>query len=395
MTTVPSPASVVALPSTSERGHRYFNTLTRRLFGESSELSVLLVTHILADRPPFVAGLSKGAKIRAIFPKPKSVNPEARAALERDYTFFDITRSALANANDVLTMIEPLVGSDEFAILDIGGYFAPVAKDIHERYKETFLGIVEDTENGQQQYEKHDVPKTVPVYSVARSPLKEPEDYLVGDSVVFSAERLIRSCGEVLFGRRAIVFGYGKIGRSAARSLSVRGVRVSVVDTDPVRSVEAQAHGFRSLDKRTALATGDIILGATGQFSLEQHDFRHVRNGAFIASVTSSESELDMQHLPSQYNISPVTEGVECYSRLGHYFYLLNEGNAVNFLDGAVVGPYIYLVQGEILAALNELRRKNGNPGSVLSVSEEVRKDIASVWSQVFNDNTIIIPGTL
>ena len=51
--------------------------------------------------------------------------------------------------------------------------------------------MVEDTENGLRRYLGAWKPPC-PVFSVARSPLKDPEDYLVGQSVVFSAEALLR-----------------------------------------------------------------------------------------------------------------------------------------------------------------------------------------------------------
>jgi hypothetical protein len=47
------------------------------------------------------------------------------------------------------------------------------------------------TENGLHRYLCHEKPPC-PVFSVARSPLKDSEDYLVGQSVVFSAEALLR-----------------------------------------------------------------------------------------------------------------------------------------------------------------------------------------------------------
>ncbi|MGH3928790.1 MAG: hypothetical protein ACRDTF_02285, partial [Pseudonocardiaceae bacterium] len=47
----------------------------------------------------------------------------------------------------------------------------------------------------------------------------------------------------------------------------------------------------------------------------------------------------------------------------GHYFYMLADGNAVNFLHGASVGTFIFLVQAEILAALASLAAAGHEPG--------------------------------
>jgi len=78
-------------------------------------------------------------------------------------------------------------------------------------------------------------------------------------------------------------------------------------------------------------------------------------NGAYIASVTSADDELDLTGLSALYEQHPAGDHITRYTATGHYFYVLNSGNAVNFLHGACVGPFIYLVQAEILAALSLL----------------------------------------
>lgn len=51
------------------------------------------------------------------------------------------------------------------------------------------------------------------------------------------------------------------------------------------------------------------------------------------------------------------------WDTVGHYFYVLAEGNAVNFLPGTSVGAFIFLVQAEILVALSRLTANNTEPG--------------------------------
>lgn len=73
-------------------------------------------------------------------------------------------------------------------MLDVGGYFAGVLDHLCAQFSGKIAGVVEDTENGHQRYAELDK-LPCPVFSVARSPLKDPEDYLVGQSVVFSTDR--------------------------------------------------------------------------------------------------------------------------------------------------------------------------------------------------------------
>ena len=62
----------------------------------------------------------------------------------------------------------------------------------------------------------------------------------------------------------------------------------------------------------------------------------------------------------------------------------MNNGNAVNFLHGASVGPFIYLVQAEILAAIQILTRADLNPG-MHEVDATARAIIAATWLNYFN----------
>lgn len=60
------------------------------------------------------------------------------------------------------------------------------------------------------------------------------------------------------------------------------------------------------------------------------------------------------------------------------------EGNAVNFLHGASVGPFIFLVQAEILAGVRLLVRGQVPPG-MHEVPAEDRATIAATWLNYYN----------
>ncbi|WP_308267975.1 hypothetical protein [Yinghuangia soli] len=129
-----------------------------------------------------------------------------------------------------------------------------------------------------------------------------------------------------------------------------RRARISF-DIDPVRRIQAAAQGFTvARDRESALGEAGLILCATGARALRGDDFPLLRNGAYVATVTNSEDELDLAGLPDTYTETAAGAHVARHETTGHYFYLLNGGNAVNFLHGASVGPFIFLVQAEILA---------------------------------------------
>lgn len=123
-------------------------------------------------------------------------------------------------------------------IVDIGGYFAKAVPKICAMVQSgKIIGIVEDTENGHQRYfaalRDHDVA----VWSVARSTLKQTEDYNVGKSLVRAADSIMRKdLMQRLEDYACIgVIGFGKIGSSIAQHLrSLNVAQVCVYDWDPV-----------------------------------------------------------------------------------------------------------------------------------------------------------------
>ncbi|GGX10470.1 hypothetical protein GCM10010297_35070 [Streptomyces malachitofuscus] len=202
---------------------------------------------------------------------------------------------------------------------------------------------------------------------------------------MFSTEALMRSRGDILHGRAALVIGFGKLGSSIARLLHAKGVRVTVHDIDPVRRTQALSQGFAVVRELEAgLEDAGLVLCASGALSLRNEAFGRLRNGAYVATVTSSEDELELAGVNDVYERAHVGPNVTRYLTTGHYFYLLNGGNAVNFIHGASVGPFIYLVQAEILAASSELARGGLEPGMHEAGSAE-RAAIAGIWLDYFN----------
>lgn len=96
---------------------------------------------------------------------------------------------------------------------------------------------------------------------------------------------------------------------------------------------------------------------------------------------------MDIDGLADTYQAQRVTDYVDQYiSRTdNHYLYLMNQGNAVNFIHQAVVGPYIYLVQGELLRAF-QLAARGGHPNEVVELRKEERQRIATLWMREFDE---------
>ena len=269
-------------------------------------------------------------------------------------------------------------------LLDIGGYFAPIINRLAEANPNKIVGVVEDTENGHQKYESIKDLK-VPVISVARSVLKENEDSLVGQSIVFSTDSLIREQNRLLSFMKCGVLGYGKIGKSISLNLQKMTIKPMVYDIIASKRVQSINENNHSPEKEFILENADIIFCATGSKSLNIHDFRRLTNGCFIVSVTSSDDEFDLAFLQSEYKSEAVHKYITKYTNNSNYFYMLNNGNAVNFIHGAVVGDFIFLVQSEILSGVSFLM-DNVLENAIYELPVEYKESLAETWLKYFGE---------
>ncbi|MFH9071352.1 adenosylhomocysteinase [Streptomyces alboflavus] len=361
----------------------FFRRITAQ-FPADGQVTALIITHLLQERPAFLQAMSRTVAIGAVLPKPRSIDQPTLDEVQHSYAVHGLSRELFADETRALEFLEDTAAGTDVVLLDIGGYFAPSLRTLVDKFSGRVLGVVEDTENGHQRYAAlGDLP--CPVISVARSPLKDCEDHLVGRSIVFSTDALVRTRGDILTSRAACVIGFGKVGRAIAQTLRAHDLRVTVYDSDPIKRVQARAQGFSTAGSCTeALRGADLVLCATGNLALRQHHFSALRNGAYVASVTSSEDELELSYLDDLYQRTKVAEQLTRYEVTGHYFYVLADGGAVNFVHGAAVGSYIHLVQAEILAATAALSRSGPVPG-LQEMSPIHRQTIAEIWLDHFD----------
>ena len=349
----------------------------------------VVVSHIIPDAVHYLRAIDTIVPIQTIVPKPNSIDEKTYTIVRKDFKISHVCREDMAQdtENEVIRILE---NTDEKILLfDIGGYFA----HIHETWPVTILErialIIEDTENGYQKYEhvigdserkKQNYP--FKVVSVARSPLKENEDFLVGQSVFFSADALMREDGKLIQYLKCGILGYGKIGRSIASHLLQRGVKPAVYDTNPLKRVSAFNELNRIPDRDSIIKESDILFSATGNKSLKIEDFRELKNGCYIFSVTSSDDELELE-FTGEYEKQEVRKHIFKYSNENmNYFFLVNDGNAVNFIYNAVMGDFIHLVRAEMILAINGL--PGYAPGKISTVPTDIRENIAESWLKVF-----------
>jgi len=152
---------------------------------------------------------------------------------------------------------------------------------------------------------------------------------------------------------------------------------------------EATARGFqvyRRLD--AALARSNLIICATGNRALDGFGFAALRSGSVVATVTSSDSELVTSDLQLGYSNTAISSVIQRYEEVStnRYFWLINNGEAANFVHGAVIGPAIQLIEGEKLAAVHAIASGGLPPanGALTELTVDQRTLVAEVWNEHF-----------
>lgn len=351
---------------------------------------LVIVTHLVPGSDKFLLAINDKLPIAAVIPKPNSIDRTTLDNVRSRIPILDYRRDQIKeNPKRFLEHLHSHIGNSSFAVIDTGGYFSHVLYEMQSFFGSSLVGIVEDTENGHQKYDALLAKKEnshaffpCPVISVARSVLKNPEDFLVGQAIVFSAEALLREQGHILTGKHAVVLGYGKIGSSIASNLNSKGVRVDVYDSNSNRQVLALAHGYHTGDKDYLLGCADLVFCAAGNQSLKLCNLGSIKRNAYIFSATSADDEIEDHLFVIGHSTSQSNQKISQIEIQGNKFFLCNNGNSANFMHGGVVGPFIKLVQAELIFALSQL--SNIPNDRISHLSDKSKRFIADLWIDAF-----------
>ena len=349
------------------------------------DVSCVVVAHFIPDVYPYLHALKQHFRVLGIIPKPNSIVADVETRLQATFKIYHWSRADIKSLNPLLELVRST--DNRFLMIDIGGYFSGIINDLAKKVGQRFVGLVEDTENGHQKYEKAatTAPLSVPVVSVARSPLKQNEDFLVGQSILFSTDFILREFGQLVQYLQCAILGYGKIGSSIAHHLLLRGAKPWVYDTNPIRRASALNQLCNAPPRQYIVKNADVIFCATGNRALDITDFRCLKPGCIVVSVTSADDELDLRYVHAEYKTDNVTRHLTKHSSFANYFYLANKGNAINFVHNAVLGDWIHLVRGEMLHAAAYLLKEAPAPGLGELPAKE-REHVVETWLRIFVD---------
>jgi adenosylhomocysteinase len=317
--------------------------LIRERFAVEQPLAGLRVAaclHVTTETANLMRTLKAGgAHVTLVASNPLSTKDDVAAALVAEYGISCYAIRGEDNAT-YYRHLEAAADTHPHITMDDGcDLVALLHKDRPDQLSEVMAGT-EETTTGviRLRAMARDGALAFPVVAVNEAQTKHLFDnrYGTGQSTV---DGILRATNILLAGRRCVVAGYGWVGRGIANRLSGMGARVTVVEVDPVRAIEALMDGHQVMTASDAAGWGEVFVTATGNINVfrEEH-FRVMPDGAMMANSGHFDAELELAALErlAEGHVREVRENVREYDLGEKKLYLLAEGRLVNL--GAAEG---------------------------------------------------------
>ncbi|MEB2793161.1 MAG: adenosylhomocysteinase [Caldisphaeraceae archaeon] len=290
----------------------------------TKETAVLIKTLSLWGAKVFLAPsnpLSTQDDVAASLASLENVTVEAWRGMSKEEYFMAIKDAAKQEPNVVI---------DDGADLHVTIHeeFKEIGRKVYGGNEETTTGVVR-----LKALERNDK-LLYPVIAVNNALTKFLFDnrYGTGQS---SIDGILRATNILIAGKRAVVAGYGWVGRGIAMRLKGLGARVIVTEVDPIRALEAVMDGFEVMTMDEASRIGDIFITATGDIDVivERH-MLNMKDGAILANAGHFNVEVNVEDLErisdSRENVRENT--VKYVLRNGKRIFLIGEGRLVNLV---------------------------------------------------------------
>jgi len=231
-------------------------------------------------------------------------------------------------------------------ILDDGGDLTQKIHRDHPEMLSKIHGISEETTTGvkrlKEMLERGEL--KVPAINVNDSITKSKNDNKYGCRHGLD-DAIKRGTDMLLSGKKALVIGYGDVGKGSADSLNQQKMIVDITEIDPICAMQACFDGFsvvsaykdgnvdkdgKNLDKEL-LEKYDLVVTTTGNINvLDKYMLDSLKSGCVVCNIGHFDSEIDVKHLKS-YEWKKIKSGVhKIIKNKNEYIILLGEGRLVN-----------------------------------------------------------------
>ena len=234
-------------------------------------------------------------------------------------------------------------------VIDDGG---DLTQMLHEKYPEVLdniHGISEETTTGVHRLlEMIDNGELkVPAINVNDSVTKSKNDNKYGCRHSLN-DAIKRGTDILMAGKKALLIGYGDVGKGSAQSLRQEGMIVKVSEIDPICAMQACMDGFEvvspynnginsgTLDciNKELLNTTDLIVTSTGNTNVcDSAMLQTLKSGSVVCNIGHFDNEIDTQYMRNNWQwdeVKPQVHRIYRSSDKNDYLILLSEGRLVN-----------------------------------------------------------------
>lgn len=238
---------------------------------------------------------------------------------------------------------------DANLILDDGGDLTALIHSDYAELLDNIHGISEETTTGVHRLVEMlgKGALKVPAINVNDAVTKSKNDNKYGCRHSLN-DAIKRATDMFLAGRRALVIGYGDVGKGSTQSLRQEGMIVRVSEVDPICAMQACMDGFEvlspyidgdntggaaSINKRL-LEDTDMIVTTTGNYHVcDRHMLAALKPGAVVCNIGHFDTEIDTQFMRDNWRwveIKPQVHQIFRSDDENDYLILLAEGRLVN-----------------------------------------------------------------
>ncbi|MFG6102903.1 adenosylhomocysteinase [Leptothoe sp. EHU-05/26/07-4] len=264
-------------------------------------------------------------------------------------------------------------------ILDDGG---DLTGYIHETYPEMLTnvhGVTEETTTGvhrlYEMLEKGEL--KIPAVNVNDSVTKAKNDNKYGCRHSLN-DAIKRGTDHLMAGKKALVIGYGDVGKGSVASLRQEGMIVKVAEVDPICAMQACMDGFEVVSpynngvndgtganlNKDLLAATDLLVTATGNVNVcDASMLAALKPGAVVCNIGHFDNEIDTAYMRKTWQWEEVKPQVHKIYRSDDpqdFLLLLAEGRLVNL--GNATGHPSRIMDGsfanQVLAQMFLFERK-------------------------------------
>lgn len=231
-------------------------------------------------------------------------------------------------------------------ILDDGGDLTSLLHNKFPQVLEAVHGVTEETTTGVHRlYEMLAAGELkVPAINVNDSVTKSKCDNKYGCRHSLN-DAIKRATDHLLAGKKAVVVGYGDVGKGSAQSLRQEGMVVKITEVDPICAMQACLDGFEIVSTHTdgdisngvdshLLANTDMFVTTTGNYNVCGSDvLAALKSGCVVCNIGHFDNEIDTAFMRDNWQwdeIKPQVHKVYRDKASNDHLLLLAEGRLVN-----------------------------------------------------------------